>query len=85
MRYYSDIRFQFEVSEMQQSEPVLVSTTERPAGYEVERTLGQVFGVVVRSRGLGVNIVTYFRAWEAARSANTPAWWRTPAVTRSTA
>jgi uncharacterized protein YbjQ (UPF0145 family) len=48
---------------MQQSEPVLVSTTERPAGYEVERTLGQVFGVVVRSRGLGVNIVTYFRAW----------------------
>jgi uncharacterized protein YbjQ (UPF0145 family) len=63
MRYYSDIRFQLEVSEMQQSEPVLVSTTERPAGYEVERTLGQVFGVVVRSRGLGVNIVTYFRAW----------------------
>ena len=48
---------------MQQSESVVVTTTERPAGYEVVRTLGQVFGVVVRSRGLGVDIVAYFRAW----------------------
>src|SRR2546428_11503798 len=37
--------------------PVLVATTERPAGYEVKQTLGQVFGVVVRSRGLGGNIM----------------------------
>ncbi|MDR0361042.1 MAG: heavy metal-binding domain-containing protein [bacterium] len=42
---------------------VLVTTTERPAGYEVVQTLGQVFGVVVRSRGLGVDIVAFFRAW----------------------
>jgi len=26
---------------------VLVTTTERPAGYEVKQALGQVFGVVV--------------------------------------
>lgn len=36
---------------------VLVTTTERPAGYEVRQALGQVFGVVVRSRGLGGNIM----------------------------
>ncbi len=46
---------------MQQPEAVLVATTERPAGYEVVQTLGQVFGVVVRSRGLGANIVAWVR------------------------
>lgn len=48
---------------MQETDAVLVATTERPVGYEVVQTLGQVFGVVVRSRGLGVDIVAYFRAW----------------------
>lgn len=47
---------------MQQPEAVLVATTERPAGYEVVQTLGQVFGVVVRSRGLGANIVALLRS-----------------------
>ena len=42
--------------------PVLVTTTERPGGYEVKRALGQVFGVVVRSRGLGGNIMASLRA-----------------------
>jgi uncharacterized protein YbjQ (UPF0145 family) len=42
--------------------PVLVTTTERPAGYEVKQALGQVFGVVVRSRGLGGNIMAGLRA-----------------------
>src|SRR2546427_6197441 len=42
--------------------PVLVTTTERPAGYEVKQTLGQVFGVVVRSRGLGGNIMAGLRS-----------------------
>jgi len=46
---------------MQRPEAVLVATTERPAGYEVVETLGQVFGVVVRSRGLGANIVAQLR------------------------
>ena len=42
--------------------PVLVTTTERPAGYEVTKALGQVFGVVVRSRGLGGNILAGLRS-----------------------
>ena len=42
--------------------PVLVTTTERPAGYEVKQALGQVFGVVVRSRGLGGNIMAGLRS-----------------------
>ena len=41
---------------------VLVTTTERPAGYEIKRALGQVFGVVVRSRGLGGNIMAGLRS-----------------------
>src|SRR5690242_18007202 len=46
----------------QQVSAVLVTTTERPAGYEVKRALGQVFGVVVRSRGLGGNIMASLRS-----------------------
>jgi uncharacterized protein YbjQ (UPF0145 family) len=46
---------------MQPSNAVLVTTTERPIGYEVVKTIGQVFGVAVRSRGLGANIVAGFR------------------------
>jgi len=46
----------------QQAAAVLVTTTERPAGYEVKRALGQVFGVVVRSRGLGGNIMAGLRS-----------------------
>ena len=46
----------------QPSSGVLVTTTERPAGYEVKQALGQVFGVVVRSRGLGGNILASLRA-----------------------
>ena len=43
-------------------QPVLVTTTERPAGYEVKQALGHVFGVVVRSRGLGGNIMAQLRS-----------------------
>src|SRR5690348_4945345 len=46
----------------QQLQSVLVTTTERPAGYEVKQALGQVFGVVVRSRGLGGNIIASLRS-----------------------
>ena len=46
----------------QQTQSVLVTTTERPAGYDVKQALGQVFGVVVRSRGLGGNIMANLRA-----------------------
>ena len=41
---------------------MLVATSERVAGYRVTKTLGQVFGVVVRSRGLGGNIIASLRS-----------------------
>jgi uncharacterized protein YbjQ (UPF0145 family) len=50
------------MSQEQSRSPLLVTTTERPAGYEVRQALGQVFGVVVRSRGLGGNILASLRS-----------------------
>lgn len=41
---------------------MLVVTTQNIAGNEVERVLGQVFGVVVRSRSLGANITASLRS-----------------------
>lgn len=41
---------------------MLVVTTEHVAGYRVKKTLGQCFGVVVRSRGLGGNIMAGLRS-----------------------
>lgn len=41
---------------------MLVATTENVAGHRVRQTLGQVFGVVVRSRGIGGNIVAGLRS-----------------------
>lgn len=41
---------------------MLVATTETVAGHRVSETLGQVFGVVVRSRGLGGNIAAGLRS-----------------------
>lgn len=40
---------------------MLVATTESVAGHRTVTTLGQVFGLVVRSRGLGGNIVASLR------------------------
>ena len=40
---------------------MLVVTTENIAGYKTVETLGQCFGVVVRSRGLGGNIMAGLR------------------------
>lgn len=50
------------MSQLPSTNSLLVTTTERPAGYEVIKALGQVFGVVVRSRGLGGNIIASLRA-----------------------
>lgn len=36
---------------------MLIATTERVAGYEVQETLGEVFGIAVRSRGLVGNML----------------------------
>jgi uncharacterized protein YbjQ (UPF0145 family) len=41
---------------------MLVTTTENVPGYRRTKTLGQVFGVVVRSRGLGGNLVAGLRS-----------------------
>ena len=41
---------------------MLCATTENVAGHRVKETLGQCFGVVVRSRGLGGNIVASLRS-----------------------
>jgi uncharacterized protein YbjQ (UPF0145 family) len=38
------------------SRPMIVTTTENIPGARVVQTLGQVFGLTVRSRGLGGNI-----------------------------
>jgi len=41
---------------------LIVATTEKVAGYKTVATLGQVFGVVVRSRGIGGNIAAGLRS-----------------------
>ena len=41
---------------------MIVVTTENISGHAVVRTLGQVFGVIVRSRGLGGNIAASLRS-----------------------
>jgi uncharacterized protein YbjQ (UPF0145 family) len=41
---------------------MLVATTEKIAGYRTKETLGQVFGLVVRSRGVGGNIIAGLRS-----------------------
>ena len=41
---------------------MIVVTTENVAGHRVRQTLGQCFGVVVRSRGLGGNIAAGLRS-----------------------
>ena len=41
---------------------MIVTTTENVPGHQVVRVLGQVFGVVVRSRGIGGNIAAGLRS-----------------------
>jgi uncharacterized protein YbjQ (UPF0145 family) len=41
---------------------MLVVTTENVAGHRIRESKGQVFGVVVRSRGLGGNIMAGLRS-----------------------
>jgi uncharacterized protein YbjQ (UPF0145 family) len=40
---------------------MIIARTENVAGHRVVTTLGKVFGVVVRSRGLGGNIMAGLR------------------------
>ena len=41
---------------------MLVVTTEQVAGHRVKETLGQCYGLVVRSRGIGGNIMAGLRS-----------------------
>ena len=41
---------------------MIVATTEHIAGYRVVEVKGQVFGLVVRSRGLGGNVMASLRS-----------------------
>lgn len=41
---------------------MLIVTSETVAGHRISSTLGQVFGVVVRSRGIGGNLVAGLRS-----------------------
>jgi len=41
---------------------MLVVTTEKITGYKVTEVKGQVFGLIVRSRGLGGNIMASLRS-----------------------
>ncbi len=41
---------------------MLVVTTENVKGYKVKEVKGEVFGLVVRSRGLGGNIIAFLRS-----------------------
>jgi uncharacterized protein YbjQ (UPF0145 family) len=41
---------------------MLVATTENVAGHRTKQTLGEVFGLVVRSRGIGGNIMAGLRS-----------------------
>src|SRR5579859_3739122 len=41
---------------------MLIATTEHVAGHRVVETKGEVFGLVVRSRGLGGNIMAGLRS-----------------------
>lgn len=41
---------------------MLVVTTENIVGYKVKEVKGQVFGLIVRSRGLGGNIIAGLRS-----------------------
>ena len=41
---------------------MMIVTTEHIAGYRIVETKGQVFGLVVRSRGLGGNIMAGLRS-----------------------
>jgi uncharacterized protein YbjQ (UPF0145 family) len=40
---------------------MIVTTTEAIAGFRTVESLGQVFGVIVRSRGIGGNIIASLR------------------------
>ncbi len=59
---------------------MIVTTTETIPGYRRTRTLGQVFGVVVRSRGWAAISSPDCARSSAARSTNIPNFSKKPAA-----
>ena len=69
---------------------MIIATTENIAGHRTVTTLGQAFGVVVRSRGIGGNIMAglrsivggeineYTQMLEECAGTSPTAWWPTP-------
>jgi uncharacterized protein YbjQ (UPF0145 family) len=49
-------------NEVEREAPLIIVTTENVTGHRTIRMLGQCFGVVVRSRGLGGNFVAGLRS-----------------------
>lgn len=47
---------------LKEANTLLVVTTENITGYKVKEVKGQVFGLIVRSRGLGGNIMAGLRS-----------------------
>ncbi len=43
------------------SQPVMLLTSNYAAGYKVDKVIGMVYGITVRSRGIGGNIVAGLR------------------------
>ena len=64
---------------------MIIATTPFVAGYRVAETKGQVFGLVVRSRGLAGNIVAGLRSLVGGEIHEYTSCSRTPAARRSTA
>ena len=48
--------------DLSQADTLKIVTTDTIEGYEITETIGQVFGLVVRSRGLGGNIMAGLRS-----------------------
>jgi uncharacterized protein YbjQ (UPF0145 family) len=64
---------------------MLVVTTENIAGHRVVEVKGQCFGVVVRSRGLGGNVMAGLPRSSVGRSTNTLTFSRRRGARRSIA
>jgi len=56
------------------SNGILMLTSNYAPGYKVTKVLGLVYGITVRSRGVGGNLMAGFRAIKGGKSTSTPSW-----------
>ena len=49
------------VGNMGQGQPIMLLTSNYAAGYKVDKVIGMAYGITVRSRGVGGNIVAGLR------------------------